>query len=424
MVKEEFKCGGFKLSKGKIEINRKLASRTFDEFTPSDVMGVENCMRCAICSYTCPFWLETKKSYDVPAWRTYEINKIYSMFYSGYGIVARYLRLRRLTGNEFKHWTESAYDCTACGACTFTSPFEVPNWYTALIMRRILHYSGFNYESAEKIIQNSKEKRNAMGITNWSDIATKVGFNVDKKDSEILYVPSPLEVQDQEIMNTTLETFNKLKASVTVSSTISDPGYYAYFMGDFETARSMLVDVYDTAKKLNVKKIVTTDGSSYFWLRWQGPKSIKENPPITVEHLTQTVYNAYKQGSIKLDKADITGPTTVHYSEFLSRLGGIEDPPRELLRLTAPQFIEPKESPSSDKLYTCTHHIELINEKKEIAKKVRNYAVTQLNKWGGKSVVVFDPNCKLSLENAIKDNQANFKQVVYFTELLDKGIKA
>ncbi|WP_369609495.1 (Fe-S)-binding protein [Sulfurisphaera javensis] len=410
------------MSKGKVEINRKLASKTLDEFTPSDVMGIENCMRCGICSYSCPFWLETKKFYDVPAWRTYEINKIYSMFYTGYGIVARFLRLRRISGKEFKHWTESAYDCTACGACTFTSPMEVPNWYTALIMRRILHYSGFNYESAEKLAKNSKDFKNALGIVNWSETANKMGFNVDKKDSEILYVPSPLEIQDPDILSSTLNVFNKLKVSVTVSSKVSDPGYYAYFVGDFETARELLVNVYDTAKELNVKKIVTTDGAGYFWLRWQGPKSIKENPPLVIEHLTKTVYDSYKQGKIKLDKADITAPSTVHYSEFLSRLGGIEEPPRELLRLTAPQFIEPKESPSSDKLYTCTHHLELIEEKKDVVKKVRNYVVAQLTKWGGKSVIVFDPNCMLSLENAVKDKQAEFK-VVYFTELLDRGIK-
>jgi Fe-S oxidoreductase len=422
MAKEEFKCGGFRLSKGKIEINRKLASRTFDEFTPSDVMGIENCMRCGICSYSCPFWLETKKFYDVPAWRTYEINKIYSMFYTGYGIVARYLRLRRISGNEFKHWTESAYDCTACGACTYTSPMEVPNWYTAIIMRRILHYSGFNYESAEKLIRNSKEKGNALGIENWGEVASKVGFNIDKKDSEILYVTSPLEIQNTDVLANTLSVLNKLKLNVTVSSEISDPGYYAYLMGDFETARGMLVKVYETAMKLNVKKIITTDGMGYFWLRWQGPKSVKENPPIEVEHLTKTVYEMYKQGRVKLEKADIVAPTTVHYSEFLSRLGGIEEPPREILRLTAPQFIEPKERPSSDKLYTCGHHVELIDEKKDILKRVRSYVVSQLTKWGGKSMIVFDPNCMLSLENAVKDKQADFK-VVYFTELLDRGIK-
>ncbi|WP_238526057.1 hypothetical protein [Saccharolobus islandicus] len=37
-------------------------------------------------------------------------------------------------------------------------------------------------------------------------------------------------------------------------------------------------------------------------------------------------------------------------------------------------------------------------------------------------MIVFDPNCMLSLENAVKDKQADFK-VVYFTELLDRGIK-
>ncbi|TRM85348.1 (Fe-S)-binding protein, partial [Sulfolobus sp. E3] len=255
----------------RVEINRNLASRTFDELGPADVYGLENCMRCGICSYTCPFWLVTKRPIDVPAWRTYEINKIYSMFYTGYGIVARYLRLRRISNKEFMRWTDSAYNCTACGACTETSPMEIPNWYTAILMRRILHYSGFNYETAEKLAKNTKELGNALGISNWKEMASKVGFQVDKKGSEYLYIPSPLEIQDMEILQSIASIFSKMKISVTVSSAVSDPGYYAYLVGDFETARSVFVKVLEEAKRLEVKKIITTDGTSYFWLRWQGP---------------------------------------------------------------------------------------------------------------------------------------------------------
>jgi Fe-S oxidoreductase len=423
MVGEEFKCGGFKVKAGRIELNRQLAFRTFDEFAPADVIGVENCMRCGICSYSCPFWLTTKKATDVPAWRTYEVNKVYSMFYTGYGIVARFLRLRRLSSKEFKNWIDSAYDCTACGACTQTSPMEVPNWYTVLIMRRILHYSGYNLESAEKLAKNTKEVGNALGITNWQDVALKAGLPVDKKGSEALYVPSPIEVKRAEVLREVASVFSKLKLSVTVSSFISDPGYYAYFAGDFETARNVYFRVMEEAKKLGVNKVVATDGTAYFWLRWQGPKSAGVKPVVNVEHLTQTAYELYRKGAVKLEKADVKGPTTVHYSEFLSRLGGVEEPPRELLRLTVPQLVEPKEAPSSDKLYTCAHHLELISEKADVVRKARTYVIAQLTKWNAKNVVVFDPNCMTSLENAVNEKQADFS-VTYYTTLLERGIKA
>jgi Fe-S oxidoreductase len=424
MVGEKFECGGFKLKGGKVEINRRFAATLFDEFAPADVMGIENCMRCGVCSYTCPFWLVDKKSTNVPAWRTYEINKIYSMFYTGYGIVARFLRLRRIKGNEVMKWVESAYNCTACGACTFTSPMEIPNWYTALIMRRALHLSGFNYESAEKIIGNAKSVGNSLGLTQdeWKDIANKAGLPVDKKDAEVLYVPSPLEIEEQELLTEASEAFSKLKVNFTVSSIISDPGYYPYFLGDFETARKMYLNVLETAKKLGVKRIVTTDGTAFFWLRWQGPKSSRVPLDIEVKHLSEIAYERYKSGT-KFKKADIEAPTIPHYSEFLSRLGGVEEPVRQLLRATAPEFKEPKVPPSSHNLYTCPHHLELISEVKDNVKKVRGFIVQQLNKWEGKSVIVFDPNCKKSLENAIADGQANFKEVIYFTRLIAKGVE-
>ena len=423
MAEEEFKCGGIKVSGKRVEINRRIVSRVMDELAPADVIGIENCMRCGVCSYTCPFWLADKSAINVPAWRTYEINKIYSMYYTGYGIVARFLRLRRLSNKEFMSWVDSAYNCTACGACTLTSPMEIPNWYTAILMRRVLHLTGFNLESAEKLAKNTKEVGNALGIKKdeWVSIANSVGFPVDKKGAEVLYIPSPLEAKSVDMMKNVESVFSKMGVNYTVSSTISDPGYYAYMVGDFETARKVYESIGETVKTLGVKKIITTDGTAYFWLRWQGPKSTRMQLPCEIQHITQLAYEKYKGGTIKLKKADVETPVTVHYSEFLSRLGGVEEPPRELMRLIAPQFREPKVSPSSDKLYTCGHMLELLDEKKNVVKKAREYVMTQLNKWGGRTVVVFDPNCELSLKSGVNDKQGMFK-VVNFATLLDGAI--
>lgn len=417
-------CGGFKVKGDKIEINRKIVSRVFDEISPEDVFGLENCMRCSICSFTCPFWLETHNKIDVPTWRTYEINKIYSMYYTGYGIVARYLRLRRLKKNDFLKWPESAYNCTACGACTITSPMEIPNWYTALLMRRVLHYTGFNLESVEKLIENTKQVGNALGIgkDEWEGIIKETGLKVSKS-ADVLYVPSALEVKYKDTLTNIGQIFDKIKVNYTVSPEISDVGYYAYFGGDFETARKMFMSIYEEAKRVNAKKIVVSDGTAYFMLRWQGPKSLRYKLDIEVEHISVTVYNAYKEKIAKLDKADLASPVTVHDSEFLSRMSKVIKPHREVLKIISPEFNEPKVPASSDKIFTCTHHLELIPEKSEIVKRVRKYSVNQLLKWGGKSVVTLDPNCRLSMENAVKDGIASFK-VVDFTDALNRGLRS
>ncbi|ARM75333.1 (Fe-S)-binding protein [Acidianus manzaensis] len=414
-------CGGFKVEKGgKIQIKRQLVSRVFDEMSPADVWGVQECMRCGVCRFACPFWLVTEKSTDIPAWRTYEINKMFSMFYSGYGIVARYLRLRRISSKELKQWRESAYNCTACGACTDISPLEIPNWYTALLLRRILHYSGTNLPEVESWIENTKKVGNALGIEKekWNEIAKDLPTNIN---AEILYVPSALEVNRDTI--TEIDTImSNMHEKWTVSSEIYDIGYYAYFAGDFETARSQFMKIYEEAKKLGVKKIVTSDGAGFFFLRWQGPKSLRYKLDIKVEHLSETVYEEYKAGKIKIEKADLKDDITVHDSEFMSRLGGLEKPPREILRLSIPNFKEPKPSPSSHNLFTCGHHLELIKEKADIIKDMRKYASSQLSTWA-KSVVTLDPNCKLSMDNAIRDSQGLDKSY-YYTTILSKAIKS
>ncbi|MEM1599215.1 MAG: (Fe-S)-binding protein [Sulfolobaceae archaeon] len=419
---ERPKCGGFKMEKGKIKISRQIVSRVIDEFTPEDIYGIENCMRCGICAYTCPFWLETRSSIDVPAWRTYEINKLYSMFYTGYGIVARFLRLRRIKGNEIKEWLDSAYNCTACGACTITSPMEIPNWYTALLLRRILHYAGFNYESAEKLAKNTKEFGNALGISKdeWLNIIKGMGLKYDKQ-ADTLYVPSALEVKYKDTIKNTAEFLDKVNENWTLSSEISDVGYYAYFAGDVETARKSFMKIYEISKKLGIKRILVSDGTAFFMLRWHAPKSLRYKLDVEVYHVSDYAYKLYKDGKLKLSSVDIPLPATLHDSEFLSRMGGVEKSPREISKLLVNNINIPKFSPSSDKLFTCTHHLELINEKSDIVKRVRTYAVNQLSKLGNRSIITFDPNCRLSFENAVKDGQGNFK-VIDFTEILNNGV--
>ena len=421
--KENKVCGGFKVEKGKVKIQRPLVSRIFDEMSHYDVWGIQECMRCGVCRFTCPFWLVTKKGTDVPAWRTYEINKMFSMFYTGYGTVARYLRLRRISSKEFKSWVDSAYNCTACGGCTETSPLEIPNWYTALLLRRVLHFTGFNLPEVETWAENTKKFGNAFGLENekWVEMANNYGLPTDSKDSEVLYVPSALEIV-QGYINELGTIMMSMKGKWTVSSKLSDIGYYAYFAGDFETARGQFSKIYEEAKRLGVKKIVTSDGAGYFFLRWQAPKSLGYKLDLQVEHLTETVYNAYKESKIKIDKADFNDEITVHDSEFMSRLGGLEKPPRELLKLSLPKFKEPKPSPSSYNLFTCGHHLELIRDKQDIVKKMRAYAASQLGNWA-KSVVTFDPNCKLSIDNAIRDSQGVEKSY-YYTNILSKAIKS
>jgi hypothetical protein len=53
---------------------------------------------------------------------------------------------------------------------------------------------------------------------------------------------------------------------------------------------------------------------------------------------------------------------------------------------------------------------------------MRAYVVGQLGNLA-KAVVTLDPNCKLSLENAVKENQG-FSKVYYYTEILAKAIKS
>jgi len=415
-------CGGFKVEGKNVKLGRRLVSRALDELSPYDVWGIQECMRCGVCTYTCPFWLDGQEATDIPAWRTYEVNKVYSMFYTGYGVVVRFLRLRGIKSSEFLKWRESAYNCTACGACTETSPLEIPNWYTAILLRRMLHLSGTNLEGAEEWAGNTKKTGNALGLTReeWGESAKSHGLPVDER-ADVLYVPSALEAKDPNVLGQVSSLFSTLKEKWTVSSQVSDVGYYAYLAGDFETAREQFDRVFQEAKRLGVKRIVTSDGSGFFFLRWQAPKSLGRKIDTPVEHLTETVYEAYRAGRVKVDQADVKEDTTVHDSEFMSRLGGVERPHRELMKVVLPSYREPKASPSSHTLFTCGHHLELLKEKEEKLKRVRMYSVRQLASWA-KTVVTFDPNCNLSMLNGIKDGQGLSKSY-YFTEVLSKAVR-
>ncbi|MCH1771921.1 MULTISPECIES: (Fe-S)-binding protein [Metallosphaera] len=405
-----------------VKMERRMVSRALDELSPYDVWGLQECMRCGICRYACPFWLDSQKATDIPAWRTYEVNKVYSMYYTGYGNVARFLRLRRIKSSEFLKWRESSYNCTACGACTDVSPLEIPNWYTAILLRRMLHLAGMNLEEVEEWANNTKKLGNPLGISTeqWEETAKSAGLPLNEK-ADILYVPSALESREGEILQQVANSIIATGEKFTASSQISDVGYYSYLAGDFETARDHFTKILEIAKQVEAKKIVVSDGAGLFFLRWQAPKTLGHKIDIPIYHLTELIYDAYKKGKVKIEVADFKDQITVHDSEFMSKLGGVEKPPRELMKASIFNYREPKFSPSSHNLFTCGHHLELIKEKSDTVKRARAYSIKQLASWG-ESVVTFDPNCLLSMRNGIRDSQG-IKNAYYYTNILDKAIK-
>ena len=129
--------------------------------------------------------------------------------------------------------------------------------------------------------------------------------------------------------------FIKLKdLEACCGSPVLNAGYFI----DFET---LVKKNYRIFKGHGVKKIITPCPACFKTFKLEYPKFV-DNFDIEVEHITQTIWNAIKNGKLKVKKTKKPVKVTYHDPCHLGRYCGIYEEPREILKALGYELVEMK----------------------------------------------------------------------------------
>jgi len=159
-----------------------------------------------------------------------------------------------------------------------------------------------------------------------------VKINVDLKEADYLLSIAPADLTEHtKSVASSARIMNKAGKSWTYSSAGFEATNIGFQNGDLELQEKLTRNLIDAAVDIGAKTLVLPEcGHAYGAARWEAARWYGGPVPVRVLHMTELLDELIKKGEIKLNKVGETA--SFHDPCQLVRRGGVEEPPRRILK--------------------------------------------------------------------------------------------
>jgi Fe-S oxidoreductase len=384
------------------------------------------CSKCGACAEECHLYRAYPRKELNPTYRANLLRSVYQRHFTLPGKI-----FRRLTGAKeldekmLKEWFVRFYQCNMCRRCNVFCPFGVDNMAITRTARVLISSAlGKTTESMAKGARSHLETGNTAGMKEaafrnivgfWEEeIKEKKGWEVkvpvDKVGAEMYLLPTNTDYfLSLETMEGIAATLYAAKADWTISSKVFDSVNYGTFFDDDIWVKIVNMHI-EEAKRLKCKTLVIGEcGHATKVLMFLAP-SLLGAFPFEVKNILQVTWDYIEQGKIKLNKEANPEPVTYHDPCNITRMCGIMEEPRKILKAACKDFREMV--PNRDENYCCGGGGGVALEtashdyRVEVAGKIK---VDQIKETGAKVVATACANCKVQLAHLIDYYQLDVK---------------
>jgi len=256
--------------------------------------------------------------------------------------------------------SEFLWACTLCARCTADCPKGIMMDHIIRMLRGVARAGGKGPKRLEDGLAMIRETGNSVGIDaeefadtiQWlaEEAAGEIeGIDeeeltvpMDKHGAEYLFIPNPREYTSAAHMSSVyLRFLMATEVDWTYASTLCDISNWAYYLGDEETNLDLVRKIVETARSLGVKAILSTEcGHGYKILKKDAEKMLGEPLGLEVTSVVDLAARLFTEGKLKLKQGAIDATVTYHDPCNLGRKLGMYEPPRELLRHIAREYVE------------------------------------------------------------------------------------
>jgi len=370
------------------------------------------CIKCSICYSACPAAIDER--FLGPASLT-----------TNY----RFITDSRDQGcpERLKPMTDNIWLCTQCNSCTLFCPKLVSCANSIVDDHSLLVEAGNIPRPVKDVLESVYKYHNPMGThqskrMEWADgLSVKTFPTITRLD--ILYFvccSTAYDLRNREIAKTMTSIFNKLGVSyATLGTEEWCCGDHMLRMGEKGLFEELAEHNIDMFKKFDADKIVTLSPHCY--------NTFKNDKPyvdvkLTVQHYTQFLEEAIRQGKIKPSKP-VKKRVAYHDPCFLGKRNEIYEAPRQILQsVNGLELVEMKRTKQSS--FCCGGGAgrvwteEAVPEKRPCVDRVK-----EALDLGVDTIAVACPFCVTTLEDAVKvldiENKISVKDIL---ELLKEAI--
>jgi heterodisulfide reductase subunit D len=313
------------------------------KFTRRQVMELDTCAHCALCTENCPAYFDSEVTNYAPGVRSSKALRLYNKHFD---IRARLLGPRPVTEEEVADLADSAFHCTLCGRCMETCPFGFQTHELWVRVREVVHDLDGTLPKVGMLEGMLEESQNPYGLEpdmrlDWADY-TDLEEIPDKDQAEIAYFvgcTTAFKGANHEVAFSIASILNEVGADWTLLG--EDEwccGSPQLLAGDEHGAREYALHNVEALEARGVRKVITGCAGCFRVFKWEYPKLLGRKLDFEVVHSVEFLRDKLVFGELKVEPSE--EKVAYHDPCELSRLGGVINAPREALRQLVGDFIE------------------------------------------------------------------------------------
>ena len=385
------------------KIDRARAREVLGKFTKLQIMELDTCAHCALCTDKCPVYAESQEPNHAPGVRSTKAMRLYN---KQFDLRARFLGPRPLTEDEVADLTDSAFHCTLCGRCMETCPFGFQTHELWSRVREIVHDLGGSLPNVRTLEEMLKESQNPYGLEpdmrlDWADY-TDLEEVPEKDQAEIAYFvgcTTAFKGVNHEVAFSTASILNQLGEDWTLLGEEEQCcGNPLLMAGDEHSAKEFAEHNVNALESRGVKRIITGCAGCFRVFKWEYPKLLGRKPSFEVSHSVEFLRDKLATGELKLKP--LNGKVAYHDPCELSRLGGVIDAPREALKYIVGSFTELPDHGIN--VYCCGGGGLLQAANNDLRLAIVQRRLNQVKELGAEILTSACPACKLAFVDGAK----------------------
>ncbi len=385
------------------EVDRDKAREAMGRFTRRQVMELDTCAHCALCTENCPAYAESEDPNHAPGVRSSKVVKLYNR---NHDLRARLLGPRSINDEDVADLADSTYHCTMCGRCMESCPFGLQTHELWTRVREIVKELGGSPSKVEMLGEMLEDSQNPYGLEpdmrlDWADY-TDLDEIPEKDHAEVAYFvgcTTAFKGANHEVAFSVASILNKLGENWALLG--EDEwccGSPQLLAGDEEGAREYAQHNVEALESRGVRKVVTGCAGCFRVFKWEYPKLLGKEPTFEIVHAVEYLRDKLASGELKVEPADLK--VAYHDPCELSRLGGVIDAPREVLRHLVGTFIEFPEHGVDVRCCGGGGLLQAVDNEMRIA--IAKRRLEEARELGAEIVTSACPACKLAFIDAAR----------------------
>ncbi|MCG7982393.1 MAG: (Fe-S)-binding protein [Candidatus Thiodiazotropha lotti] len=387
-----------------------------------------SCVNCGMCAEACLFYTETDDPKYTPIHKLEPLRRVWEQEYTLWGRLKSMLGLSKPVTNELlEEWETLIYDgCTLCGRCSMVCPVGNDISYMIRRAREGFVAAGYAPEGIKGASRRAVTIGSPMGVK-FPALAAQIKhveadsgltIPVDVEGADYMALLSSMEIMNfPEYLEALARIFKQAGVTWTISSEAFEATNSGIQIGSSDIARELVNRVVVAAEKLKVKYVISPEcGHAYTAIRWEGPNLIGRPYDFKVVHILELLDELRSTGRLKTEGTE-DDRLTFHDPCQIVRKGGVLEPPRNLLKLVATNFVDMNDSREMNWCCGGGGGVSANERAEELRIKAFKRKKSQLDELNVETLVTACANCRLIIEEGLEEYRMEMP-VVGLTEMI------